>query len=76
MIKALLMSHAINDGIHAVLCHHLKRWGDRYPFTAEVKGGIVHNLRPPSVAVTSNYSPGDIWSAEADLAPIERRFTF
>jgi hypothetical protein len=62
------------DKGHAALCHHLKRWGDRYPFVGEVKGGTAYALRPPSVSVTSNYAPNSIWSASEDLAPIERRF--
>jgi hypothetical protein len=62
------------DRGHAALCHHLKRWGDRYPFTGEVKGGTAYSLRPPTVAVTSNYSPGDIWFDDSDRVPIERRF--
>jgi hypothetical protein len=36
------------DKGHAALCHHLKRWGDRYPFTGEVKGGTAYSLRPPT----------------------------
>jgi hypothetical protein len=62
------------DKGHAALCHHLKRWGDRYPFIGEVKGGTAYALRPPSVSVTSNYAPKDIWFLSEDLAPIERRF--
>lgn len=60
---------------HGVLGEHIKRWGDRYSFPAEIKGGKI-DIRPERVVVTSNYFPHEIWEEEKDpalLAAIMRR---
>jgi len=58
---------------HKCLHHHLKRWADRYTFSAEVKGG-VKQIRPKRIVVTSNYSIKDLWPETNLYEPIARRF--
>ena len=58
---------------HDVLGHHLKIWGDRYPFLAERKGGAMM-IRPERIIITSNYKPSDLWSDDTTLGPIKRRY--
>lgn len=62
------------DKVHKVLGHHLKRWADRYSFTAEVKFGTV-SIRPTKIVVTSNYSIAEIFNEDMTLvAALNRRF--
>lgn len=57
------------------LAQHLKIWADRYPFTAEVKGGH-RPIRPEfNLVVTSNYHPDSCFQHPEDAAAIRRRFT-
>lgn len=60
------------DKVHKVLGHHLKRWCDRYSFTAEVKGGTV-SIRPVKMIITSNYSIEDIFGEDMTLVEAIRR---
>lgn len=53
----------------------LKDWADRYPFSGEVKGGVLRKLRPRKVIVLSNYTPQQCFLNQEDLGPILRKFT-
>jgi len=52
----------------------LKVWADRYPFTAQIKGGVLQRLRPLKIVVISNYRIVDCFPDCRDSEPIARRF--
>jgi len=53
--------------------YHLKKWGDKYPFTAEIKGKQV-SLRPPLIIVTSNYTIDELFTEPSLVAAIKDRY--
>lgn len=52
----------------------LKRWADHYPFTAEIKGGVMTGIRPKKIIVTSNFTMEQCFPRSEDLLPLKRRF--
>jgi len=52
----------------------LKIWADRYPFTAQIKGGVLQKIRPLKIIVISNYRLYDCFPDTRDADPIARRF--
>lgn len=57
-----------------VLASHLKNWADRYPITAEVKGGTRRiNTASFKLFVTSNYSIDELFNS-TDAEALKRRF--
>lgn len=50
----------------------MKRWLDRYPFQAQVKGGQML-IRPRKLIVTSQYKPCEIWDDERTVDAVMRR---
>jgi len=52
---------------------YLKKWADKWPFDAEVKGGALQ-LRPKLIVVTANYKIEEMGFSENDLPAILRRF--
>lgn len=59
--------------VHEVLATHIKQWTDHYVTPVEVKNG-GNTVRPEVFVVTSNYHPREIFTKDADLQPILRRF--
>lgn len=57
-----------------VTASFLKIWSDRYPFTAEIKGGSLQKIRPKKIIILSNYSIEECFIHEQDRGPIKRRF--
>jgi hypothetical protein len=57
------------------LQHHMKVWGDRYPFSGEVKNGqtIVEPGRI-AIVITSNYPIEKCFSHPEDIEAIQRRY--
>nr|QRV62027.1 replicase [ssDNA virus sp.] len=60
-------------------CEHLasdlKKWADKWAFTAEAKGTVFPSCRPEYIIVTSNYTLRECFPDENDYLPLERRFT-
>jgi len=54
---------------------YLKVWADRYPFTAQIKGGSLTKARPIKLIVLSNYNIEDCFPDSRDYEPLLRRFT-
>jgi len=52
---------------------YLKKWADKWPFDAEVKGG-AKQLRPKLIVVTSNYTLEEMGFNENDYPALQRRF--
>lgn len=59
---------------NSVTAQALKRWADRYPFTGEIKGGVMQKLRPRKIIVLSNYTLEQCFTRSEDLEPLKRRF--
>lgn len=58
-----------------VLVQHLKIWADRYPFTAETKGGHIAVEPDYQLIITSNYPIEHCFTSDEDKEAIRRRFS-
>nr|WAE43223.1 MAG: replication associated protein [Cressdnaviricota sp.] len=58
-------------------CEHMayffKRWMDRYPFQAEIKGAVLSQIRPKKIIITSNYTLQECFPCKEDYEPLKRR---
>jgi len=61
------------DQAHACLGHYFKIWGDRYPFSGEVKLSSTA-LRPQVICITSQYSIDEIWTDAETRQALHRRY--
>lgn len=57
-----------------ILVDKIKVWGDRYKFTAEIKGGQTAISPSYKLWVTSNFSPEECFPEPQHLEAIRRRF--
>jgi hypothetical protein len=62
------------DKYQKALGGDMKRWLDRYPFQAPLKGSYA-TIRPRKIIITSNYHYDDIWDDDITRAAIARRVT-
>lgn len=53
----------------------MKKWCDKWAFTAECKGSVAKQIRPEYIVVCSNYPIEEVFPNENDYEPIKRRFT-
>lgn len=60
------------DKYQLAMAGDIKRWLDRYPFQAPVKGGY-QLIRPRKIIITSNYHPDEIWEDVVTQEAIKRR---
>lgn len=61
------------DKSHSWMANLIKCWTDVYPFSAEVKGGVIQ-IRPKNIVITSNYSIEEIFGENpVDVLAIKRR---
>lgn len=58
-------------------CEHMayffKRWCDKYPFRAEIKGAHINYIRPKKIIITSNYTLQECFPNKEDYDPLKRR---
>lgn len=72
--EAVAIMEDLDPNTGKCLTHHIKVWGDRYPFRAEIKGSSFL-CNPLKLIITSNYSPDQIWEGQPeDLEAIRDRF--
>lgn len=73
--KVTLIEEATPDACKFI-ASLFKQWCDKWPFTAEVKGGAFENgIRPDYIIITSNYSIMECFPNEEDYLPMKRRCT-
>lgn len=73
--ESVVAIEELNPEAAKFLGHYIKIWGDRYPFSAEIKGGTLRKIRPKKIIILSNYTIDECFPMSQDADPIRRRFT-
>lgn len=73
-MQKVVIIEEVNPSICQIMASYFKQWCDKWPFSAETKGGAFERgIRPEYVIITSNYSIDDCFEKEEDRLPMQRR---
>lgn len=73
--QKIVLIEEIDPETGKFLASLMKKWCDKWAFTAECKGSVAKQIRPEYVIVCSNYPPEEVFPNQMDWEPIKRRFT-
>lgn len=75
-MQKVVIIEEVSPNLCNIMSSYFKQWCDKWPFSAEVKGGSFDNgIRPEYIIITSNYSIDDCFEKEEDRLPMKRRIT-
>lgn len=72
--QKIVLIEEIDPETGKYLASLMKKWCDKWAFTAECKGSVAKQIRPDHVIVCSNYSIFETFPNQQDWEPIKRRF--
>lgn len=72
--QPIVLIEEIDPETGKYLASLMKKWCDKWAFTAECKGSVAKQIRPEHVIVCSNYSIVETFPNQQDWEPIKRRF--
>ena len=72
--QKIVLIEEIDPETGKYLASLMKKWCDKWAFTAECKGTVAKQIRPQYVIVCSNYPIEEVFPNQSDWEPIKRRF--